>query len=126
MTASSRTTEGLPNRCPVCGKQIWAAPCVPPGDGTCPHCGSIVWFDDGPGEVPDDVAHLEQLGATVETDDEGQVTSVRLSGSRYTDAVVEQLAKLKDVQTMDVRNTRITAAGLARLRRLLPNTRINP
>ena len=72
------------------------------------------------------MARLEELGAIVEMDDEGNVSSVRLTGFRYTDEVIEQLAELKDVKTIDLRDTRITATGLARLRTLLPETQINP
>ena len=44
MTSSSRTPEGDPNRCPVCGKSLHLEPSVPPGDAPCPHCGSLLWF----------------------------------------------------------------------------------
>jgi len=44
MLHSTRTPEGEPNQCPVCGKAFVLEPSVPPGDGPCPHCGSLVWF----------------------------------------------------------------------------------
>ncbi len=44
MTISSRTPEGAPNRCPVCGNSICIEPSIPPGDAPCPHCGSLLWF----------------------------------------------------------------------------------
>ena len=37
---SSRTPEGGPNRCPVCGKSICIEPSMPPG-APCPNCGSL-------------------------------------------------------------------------------------
>ncbi len=43
--ASSRTPEGQPSHCPVCGKDLRVDPSRPPGDAPCPHCGSLVWFD---------------------------------------------------------------------------------
>lgn len=44
MNVSSRTPEGLPNQCPVCGKEVRLEPSEPAGDATCPHCGSLLWF----------------------------------------------------------------------------------
>jgi len=44
MNISSRTPEGLPERCPVCGKSIRVEPSLPPGDAPCPNCGSLLWF----------------------------------------------------------------------------------
>jgi hypothetical protein len=48
MTVSSRTPEGIPNRCPVCGSEMRIEPSMPGGDAPCPKCGSLVWFR-GPG-----------------------------------------------------------------------------
>jgi hypothetical protein len=44
MEPSSRTPEGQPNRCPLCGKEVYLEPSVPPGDAPCPHCGHLLWF----------------------------------------------------------------------------------
>jgi hypothetical protein len=44
MTISSRTPEGLPNRCPVCGGDVRLEPSHPAGDAPCPHCGHLLWF----------------------------------------------------------------------------------
>jgi len=41
---SSRTPEGFPERCPVCGNEFQIDPTIPPGDAPCPSCGSLVWF----------------------------------------------------------------------------------
>jgi hypothetical protein len=46
MVPASRTPEGEPNRCPVCGKQVRIEPSRPPGDAPCPHCGHLLWFSD--------------------------------------------------------------------------------
>jgi len=45
MQPSSRTPEGEPNRCHVCGHDITIEPSTPPGDAPCPHCNSLLWFD---------------------------------------------------------------------------------
>lgn len=44
MNVSTRTPEGEPQRCPVCGKALVIEPSRPADDATCPHCGSLVWF----------------------------------------------------------------------------------
>ncbi len=44
MKPSSRTPEGEPNRCPICGHEVTLEPTTPPGDAPCPYCGSLLWF----------------------------------------------------------------------------------
>jgi signal recognition particle subunit SRP54 len=55
MEPSSRTPEGEPNRCPVCGKAVRIDPSRPPGDAPCPHCGHLLWF----GSPEEDVTQWE-------------------------------------------------------------------
>jgi len=45
MEPSTRTPEGEPSRCSVCGKPLRIEPSRPPGDAPCPHCGHLLWFD---------------------------------------------------------------------------------
>ena len=40
MNPSSRTPEGEPNQCPICGKEVRLEPSRPPGDAPCPNCGA--------------------------------------------------------------------------------------
>jgi WD40 repeat protein/serine/threonine protein kinase len=47
MEPSSRTPEGRPNFCPVCGHEITIEPSRPAGDAPCPHCGHLLWFQEG-------------------------------------------------------------------------------
>ncbi len=44
MTISSRTPEGLPHRCPVCGKYASVEPSLQAGDAVCPSCGHLLWW----------------------------------------------------------------------------------
>lgn len=46
MKPSSRTPEGEPNHCPVCGKDLRIEPSRPADDAPCPHCGHLLWFED--------------------------------------------------------------------------------
>jgi acyl carrier protein len=43
-TISSRTPEGRPGRCPVCGTILCIEPSSPAGDAPCPACGHLLWF----------------------------------------------------------------------------------
>jgi signal recognition particle GTPase len=53
MKPSSRTPEGEPNHCPVCGKAVRIDPSRPPGDAPCPYCGYLLWFGtQEPAELP--------------------------------------------------------------------------
>ncbi len=44
MIISSRTPEGSPHRCPICGKIAALEPCYPGGDSVCPSCGHLLWL----------------------------------------------------------------------------------
>jgi hypothetical protein len=59
MTISSRTPEGEPNFCPVCGNGTRTDPStVPTPDAPCPHCGILLWFGDN---LRHSVASFRQL-----------------------------------------------------------------
>jgi hypothetical protein len=47
MFISSRTPEGIPNRCPICGADVRIEPSKPSGDAPCPQCGALLWFRNG-------------------------------------------------------------------------------
>lgn len=44
MTVSSRTPEGLPHACPICGRVAALEPSCFAGDSVCPSCGSLLWL----------------------------------------------------------------------------------
>lgn len=44
MTIASRTPEGVPHHCPVCGKFAMLEPSDPGGDACCPNCGHLLWW----------------------------------------------------------------------------------
>src|SRR5262245_16195391 len=44
MVVSSRTPEGTPHHCPVCGKTSTVEPSYPGGDSCCPNCGQLLWW----------------------------------------------------------------------------------
>jgi acyl carrier protein len=51
MNVSSRTPEGTPHECPLCGAISNLEPAFPGGDAVCPACGQLVWwFRDRYGE----------------------------------------------------------------------------
>jgi hypothetical protein len=45
MEPSSRTPEGEPNRCPICGNRVVLEPSDGTRDAPCPNCGCLLWFD---------------------------------------------------------------------------------
>ena len=72
MSISSRTPEGLPHRCPICGKAAALDPSYPDGDSICPSCGHLLWwFRDrisqikgvSPEEIDLDAWSMSDLGA---------------------------------------------------------------
>jgi hypothetical protein len=52
----TRTPEGVPGHCPVCGDSVWVEPSWPTGDAPCPRCGSLVWFTNRAEGFEGDVA----------------------------------------------------------------------
>jgi DNA-directed RNA polymerase subunit RPC12/RpoP len=48
MTISSRTPEGDPNQCPICGHRVWIEPSIGTRDAPCPSCGHLLWFAEHP------------------------------------------------------------------------------
>jgi acyl carrier protein len=50
-TISSRTPEGSPGRCPVCGRDVQIEVSQPFGDAPCPHCGTLLRFVNARGDL---------------------------------------------------------------------------
>jgi acyl carrier protein len=48
---SSRTPEGVPNRCPICDSSLCIEPSQPACDAPCPSCGTLLWFASPSGLV---------------------------------------------------------------------------
>lgn len=48
MIPSTRTPEGEPLRCPICGADSSVGVSRPPGDSVCPVCGAHVWIGSTP------------------------------------------------------------------------------
>ena len=67
---------------------------------------------------------LEELGATIERDDQGEIVGVDVSGTQITDAGLEQLEDLTQLQELSLSDTQITDAGVAELQKALPNCEI--
>jgi hypothetical protein len=44
MNIASRTPEGEPNRCPICGRAVRLEHSRIFGDACCPHCGTLLWY----------------------------------------------------------------------------------
>lgn len=100
--------------------------CTPLGDTVCPHCGALLYAHLKRLSVEsDDEKKLADLGILVETDDYGEIISAQLNGPRYNDKTVEQLADLKEIPQIRLYKTALSQQGVERLRRLLPQSRID-
>jgi DNA-directed RNA polymerase subunit RPC12/RpoP len=51
MTISSRTPEGDPNQCPICGHHVRLEPSIDTRDAPCPSCGHLLWFAGNPSVI---------------------------------------------------------------------------
>jgi hypothetical protein len=60
MVISSRTPEGAPGRCPVCGSDVRIEPSLFWGDAPCPKCGTLLWFV---GVSPEERVYYEYAAA---------------------------------------------------------------
>lgn len=109
------------NRCPICGHIVPVEWSPGIGDIPCPRCGSLLWPN-----VPkeDCVRRLEKLGAFASFDVEGEVRTLRLVGDVYTNKSIDWLATITGLEMLDVRDTKITASGAAKLRLMMPKTKI--
>src|SRR5690242_2378636 len=63
MPVASRTPEGEPQRCPLCGTISVLEPCKPLGDAVCPACGILVVFRQRRGDWITRETLWKELGA---------------------------------------------------------------
>ncbi len=104
MEPSSRTPEGEPNRCPVCGKDLCIEPSRPPGNAPCPHCGSLLWFG------PPKVGRTGSMPLTA-----FGINSACLSNAEITDARLSELSMVPKLYYLNLGHTQITDARIALL-----------
>ncbi|MFN7292585.1 MAG: hypothetical protein ACK5YR_09355 [Pirellula sp.] len=95
---------------------------MPIGDAVCSHCGSLLFPHLQKGRVSSDAEKsLAERGITVETNDEGEITLVRLDGPWFGDSSLVLLGKLTSVPRIELSGTTFTSEGMETLRRLLPD-----
>lgn len=102
MTISSRTPEGFPSHCPLCGASCNLEFSDPGKDATCPDCGHLVWYSS---QVLEWIRHRcgETLG--IPRDEITADTSLEELGSGYgADSldVVELVMWLEEEFDMDI------------------------
>lgn len=71
------------------------------------------------------IAALEQLGATIGKDENGNIISLSLIGTKITDAGLLRLERLTKLQRLVLDFTKVTDAGVADLQKALPNCKIS-
>jgi hypothetical protein len=75
MTPASRTPEGEPNQCPICGREVRLEPSRPPGDAPCSYCGHLLWFDSS--ERPESLSLKQTITFSLWTQQVAQVSDDR-------------------------------------------------
>ncbi len=97
MTIASRTPEGYPSHCPMCGRETALEFSSVTDDATCPHCGCLLW-------KANDI--LLKLQAYVK-----ERTDIAVTGQTSLDSVadesleiVELLMALEDEFDLDIPN----------------------
>ncbi len=75
MIISTRTPEGEPHKCLICGSEHFVLTSWPPGDSVCPSCGAHSWI---PKSNPDNVNPTSQIRDQVRT----LVDQLRLSSTK--------------------------------------------
>lgn len=66
MVISSRTPEGDPNQCPICGHHVRIEPSIDTRDAPCPSCGHLLWFAQHPSGAAIERAERQPIRVTVE------------------------------------------------------------
>jgi acyl carrier protein len=103
MTISTRTPEGFPQRCPICGRSSALEPSFPGGDVVCPACGQLLWV------VRD---HAERASLSVEELLRDTWLSDELG--RASLGLVELVMKLEETAGVDIPDT-VSFASLREL-----------
>jgi hypothetical protein len=115
MVIESRTPEGAPNRCPICGKELVIEPSKPTMDAPCPHCGHLLWF----GSTSQALLQEGRVQGRAEARTEGEVAEakkvLRLIGEGAfgpPDAqTAAQIARLDSLGRLEEMVKRVATAG---------------
>ncbi len=67
----------------------------------------------------DDAVIASTAGAT-------EIETLWLTGTHVSDESIDAIARMKRLQAVDLQRTKVTAAGLARLRQARPDVKLNP
>ncbi|HYV39480.1 MAG TPA: hypothetical protein VE988_27570 [Gemmataceae bacterium] len=87
MSNASCTPEGVPHRCPVCGKTPTVDPSsFPTPDAPCPHCGSLLWFTNRPGLAKEARLEVVRLAAEI-----GRLSEENLDQTTYYGEFLQRL-----------------------------------
>ena len=129
---SSRTPEGQPNQCPLCGKFLRIEPSHPTNDAPCPHCGHLLFFVRDPEESslayfytkeyqPDDIPHFILESVPVSVGRENGLVPVDEIGSSLVIASprplpTETIEKLRFILNRQVSNVVVPLDTFQRLR----------
>jgi DNA-directed RNA polymerase specialized sigma24 family protein len=117
---SSRTPEGSPNQCPICGAELRIEPSQPTRDAPCPACGHLLWFltSDSPppgltwvGDIQSFRLRLLELLPEL-PDADRRVVELRLTGRRPAEIASELTVPERTVRRVLERVRRQATEGL--------------
>lgn len=98
VTISSRTPEGLPHRCPVCGQAARLDPSYPVDDSCCPHCGHLLfWLRDQISEQFDVDPSTINFSTSLQNLDMDSLDLVELSMKLEAEMRDEDIAQIQTV-----------------------------
>jgi acyl carrier protein len=100
MNVASRTPEGLPSRCPLCGAETNLEFSDPAGDAPCPNCGCLIWRST---QLLERLRSLlsERLGVAAEDIEPGETFSELGADSLDTVELVMELEEEFDIHVPD-------------------------
>jgi hypothetical protein len=116
---------------------VWAAALLTAAVGCRPEQGATTTTSPDSSETSPDqetasneeaaIKAIEKLGGKVKRDDKAPgkpVISVSLSGTQVADAGLKELKEFRGLDSLDLKDTNVTDAGVADLQQALPNLRI--
>ena len=80
MIPSSRTPEGEPLCCPLCGHEVRVEVSHPAGDAPCPHCGHLLWFREFAGRNVTSQTAVDRMLSDVDKRDAPALVALQFVG----------------------------------------------
>jgi hypothetical protein len=110
---ASRTPEGVPATCTICGETFDIEPSFPSGDAPCPRCGCLIWVDERPRPLIGLKTALARVGVTLAE----SMNELRARAARGPAQAEAQVTLAEIMNELEALRSRIEAAREVRHRR---------